>query len=50
MTYKQDISMKVQCVLGIECKIISLYVALPIVKAITNTEEEDNEQLQKKKP
>jgi hypothetical protein len=46
MTYKQDISMKVQCVLGIECKIIYLYDALPIVKAVTNTEEEDIEQRQ----
>ena len=44
---------KVQCILGIgklEREIVQLYDAMPIVKAITNTKEEDIEQMQKKKP
>jgi hypothetical protein len=44
---------KVQCILGIgklEREIVQLYDAMPIVKAITNTKEEDIEELQKNKP
>jgi hypothetical protein len=52
---KQDTKpmVKVQCMLGVgklQAEIIYLYDALPVVKAITNTKEEDIEELQKKKP